>query len=117
MNKWIKENKILCSHKNNGNPSVCVSYSIIYMCYIEEQKEMANSRQQKTSGLQRDRLSSLESSRTEDGDIKMEERENFKMGACALREGGSHEGERISVTRNLHHRQDQGGAVESSQEK
>ena len=32
MNKWIKKNKILFSHKNKGNTSVCVNYMIIYMC-------------------------------------------------------------------------------------
>ena len=41
MNKWIKKNKILFSHKNKGNTSVCANYMMIYMCYIEEQKKKA----------------------------------------------------------------------------
>ena len=43
--------------------------------------------QQKISGLQRDRLSSLKWGRREDRDIKREKTENFWMGACALRQG------------------------------
>ena len=55
--------------------------------------------QQKISGLQRDRLSSLKWGRREDRDIKREKTENFWMGACALRQGRHPETRGIPVHR------------------
>jgi len=47
--------------------------------------------QQKTPGLQGDRLSSLKWGGRQNGDRKRENMENFWKAACALREGGSPE--------------------------
>ena len=59
---------------------------------IRNSSYKATSRQQqKTPGLQGDRLSSLKWGGREDGDMKRENMENFWRGACALREGGSPE--------------------------
>ena len=47
--------------------------------------------QQRTPGLQGDKLSSLKWGRREEGDIKRAKTENFWAGACAPKEGGSPE--------------------------
>ena len=53
--------------------------------------------QQKTPGLQWYRLISQELGRIENEDIKRENKENFWMGVCALREGRSPETGRVPV--------------------